>query len=72
MTQQERDDAAAIAAFIRSKGVTRCPTVCAVPTQASVDAADRRVLERRDAEREARREERRLRDVAVYRFGRAA
>jgi hypothetical protein len=35
------DYEAAVAAFLRNKGVTRCPTVCAVPTQATVAAADR-------------------------------
>jgi hypothetical protein len=35
------DYEAAVAAFLRSKGVTRCPTVCAVPTQGSVAEADR-------------------------------
>jgi hypothetical protein len=70
MTQQEHD--AAIAAFISQKGVTRCPTACAVPTHASIAAADRQALRQRAEEREARREERRLRDVAIYRFGRAA
>ena len=35
------DYEAAVAAFLRKKGITRCPTVCAVPTQASVDEADR-------------------------------
>jgi len=34
-----------IAEFIRSKGVTRCPTACVSPTQASVAAADRAELE---------------------------
>jgi hypothetical protein len=37
---------AAIAAFIRTKGVTRCPTACAATTQGSVPAADRAALER--------------------------
>jgi len=54
----EQDDEA-ITAFIRAKGVTRCPTACAAPTQA---AADRRALrqraERREAAREAARKER--------------
>jgi hypothetical protein len=50
MTEQERE--AAIAAFIRQKGVTRCPTACAVPTQASIAAADRQALSRRAEERE--------------------
>lgn len=36
--------AAAIAAFIEKYGVKRCPTACAVPTQASVSAADRAAL----------------------------
>ena len=36
---------AAVAAFIRSKGVTRCPTACLVRTQASVPDADRAALE---------------------------
>ncbi len=35
------DYEAAVADFLRKKGVTRCPTVCAVPTQASVGEADR-------------------------------
>lgn len=35
------DYEAAVAAFLSSKSVTRCPTVCAVPTQASVAEADR-------------------------------
>jgi hypothetical protein len=36
---------AAVAAFIRSKGITRCPTACALPTQGTVDAADRAALQ---------------------------
>ena len=43
---------AAVAAFIRSKGVTRCPTACLVRTQASVGAADRAALEQYEAGRE--------------------
>ena len=35
----------AIAEFIRTKGVTRCPTACVLPTQGSVDEADRAALE---------------------------
>ena len=34
MSQSEYD--AAIAAFIRSKGITRCPTACVVRTQGTV------------------------------------
>jgi hypothetical protein len=70
MTQQEYE--AQVAAFIRIKGVTRCPTACAVPTQASVAEDDRQALRRRDAEREAKREERKLRETAMFRFGVAA
>jgi hypothetical protein len=43
---------AAVAAFIRNKGITRCPTACLVRTQASVPAADRAALERHEAGRE--------------------
>ena len=48
---------AAVAAFIRNKGVTRCPTACLVRTQASVPAADRAALERYEAGREQSRRE---------------
>ena len=70
MTQKEHE--AAVAAFIGAKGVTRCPTVCAVRTQGSVAAADRLALRQRDERREAMREKRRLREAARYRFGIAA
>jgi hypothetical protein len=43
---------AAVAAFIRNRGVTRCPTACLVRTQASVPEADRTALEHYEAERE--------------------
>lgn len=36
---------AAVAAFIRTKGVTRCPTACALPTQGTIAAHDRAALE---------------------------
>ena len=45
----------AIASFIRTKGVTRCPTACVLPTQGTVSAADREALERYALAREARR-----------------
>ena len=44
MPHHDRD--AEIAAFIRTKGVTRCPTACVVPTQGSPDRADQAALER--------------------------
>jgi hypothetical protein len=43
MSHYDRD--AEIAAFIRTKGVTRCPTACVVPTQGSPDLADQAALE---------------------------
>jgi hypothetical protein len=53
-----KDSEAAVAEFIRTKGVTRCPTACVLPTQGSVAAADREALEeyavRRDRLRRAR------------------
>ncbi len=53
-----KDCEAAVAEFIRTKGVTRCPTACVLPTQGSVAAADREALEeyavRRDRVRRAR------------------
>jgi hypothetical protein len=36
---------AAVAAFISTNGITRCPTACALPTQGTVAAADRAALE---------------------------
>ena len=35
---------AAIAEFMRTKGITRCPTACAVPTHADVPDTDRVAL----------------------------
>ena len=51
-----------VAEFIRTKGVTRCPTACVLPTQASVAAADREAL----GEYVARRAERRRARVAAH------
>jgi hypothetical protein len=50
-----RDYEAAVAAFIRAKGITRCPTACALPTQATIAARDRTALEDYAAKREGRR-----------------
>ena len=54
----ENEYAAAVAEFLRKKGVTRCPTACVVPTRADVTAADRAALRDNDAAREAARQER--------------
>ena len=43
MGQKEYE--AAVAAFIRTKGVTRCPTACALPTQGTIAPQDRAALE---------------------------
>ena len=53
----ETDYEAAVAAFLRSKGVTRCPTVCVVPTQATVGEADRAAYRDYVAAQEAARAE---------------
>ena len=37
----DADYQAAVAAYLSTKGATRCPTVCMVPTQATVAEADR-------------------------------
>ena len=50
MSQAEYD--AAVAAFIRTKGITRCPTACTHPTAGTVSAADRAALEAYAGERE--------------------
>jgi hypothetical protein len=42
----------AVAAFIRTNGVTRCPTACALPTQAIVPHGDRAALGNHAARRE--------------------
>ncbi len=47
-----------IAEYIRTKGVTRCPTACVVPTQASVTEADRAALEEYRTARDRQRRER--------------
>ena len=59
MSQSEYD--AAVAAFITSKGITRCPTACVVPTQGTVSTADRQALQQRAADAEDRRHRRRPR-----------
>jgi hypothetical protein len=48
---------AVIAEYIRTKGVTRCPTACVVPTQASVNKADQAALEVYAVERNRQRRE---------------
>jgi hypothetical protein len=52
------NDEAAIAAFIRAKGIMRCPTACAAPTHASGSVADRDALRQRAERLEASHQER--------------
>lgn len=54
----DSDYQAAVAAFLRTKGVTRCPTVCVVPTQATIAEADRAAYRDYVTAREAARLER--------------
>ena len=49
---------AEIAAFIRTRGITRCPTACAAPTHAAGSTADREALRLRAERLEALRQER--------------
>jgi hypothetical protein len=53
--------AAAVAEFLRNKGITRCPTACVVPTHGKVTDADRAALRDYDAAREAARQEKLVR-----------
>jgi hypothetical protein len=53
MSQNEYD--AAVAEFMRTKGITRCPTACAVPTHANVAETDRAALRDYSAAKEAAR-----------------
>jgi hypothetical protein len=51
-------DCDAVAEFIRSKGITRCPTACVLPTQGLIAAADRIALEQHAVVRDRVRRER--------------
>jgi hypothetical protein len=53
MSQNEYD--VAVAEFMRTKGITRCPTACAVPTHADVAESDRAKLRDYNAARETAR-----------------
>jgi hypothetical protein len=64
MSQSEYE--AAVKDFIRTRGITRCPTACVVKTQGMVSLADREALQQRAAEFERLRLRRRLREP---RFG---
>ena len=62
-----------VAAFIRAKGVTRCPTACALPTQGTVAAADRAALEDYAIARaQTRRKRQAARERSFWNLGTAA
>jgi hypothetical protein len=66
----EDEDMAAVAAFIRSKGITRCPTACALPTQGTIDAADRAALRDYAAARsQSRKQKIAARERSLWAFG---
>jgi hypothetical protein len=48
---------AAVADFIRTRGITRCPTVCLAATHGSVTVTDRTALQRRAEHPEELRQE---------------
>ena len=52
------EDCYAVAEFIRSRGITRCPTACVLPTQGLITAADRIALEQYGVARDRVRQER--------------
>jgi hypothetical protein len=52
------DYQAAVAEFLRTKSVTRCPTACVAPTRTAVADADRVALRDYSAARETARMER--------------
>ena len=56
MSQNEYD--AAVAEFMRTKGITRCPAACAVPTHTDLPTADRVALRNYSDAKEAARMER--------------
>jgi hypothetical protein len=56
MKHANTDTDAAVAAFIATRGVTRCPAACATRTTASVPEADRKALTEHFEEIEARRQ----------------
>jgi hypothetical protein len=53
----ETEYQAEVAEYIRSRGVTRCPTVCLAPTQGAVPVSERLALRQRAQRREELREE---------------
>ena len=66
LTMCHEEYEAAVAAFIRRNGVTRCPTACALPRQAA-PAADQAALQRYAARRsQSRRQQAAGRDRSFW------
>jgi hypothetical protein len=57
-----------IAEFIRTKGITRCPTACVLPTQGSVSPADQAALEQYATVRDRLRQEKSVRSRLFFTF----
>jgi hypothetical protein len=62
----DADYQAAVAAYLSTKGATRCPTVCMVPTQATVAEADRAAYRDHIAAQEAARLAKKTLQQAVH------
>ena len=60
------DGEAVIAEFIRTRGITRCPTACVLPTQGSVSAADRTALQEHAVVQERLRQTRAAARLTLY------
>ena len=67
MSQDEYE--ATVSVFIRTKGITRCPTACALPTQGTVTSADRAAFENYAAACEWLRERRIAARRRLFHFG---
>ena len=64
------NDREAVAEFIRTKGITRCPTACVLPTQGLIPAADRVALEEHAVERDRlRRAQAAARWATIFKLG---
>ena len=63
---RQRPTEAAVAEFIRDKGITRCPTACVLPTQGEVAESDRAALAAYAIERERARRARAAQRARLY------
>ena len=68
-TPRQRHTEAAVAEFIRDKGITRCPTACVLPTQGEVAESDRAALAAYAIERERARRARAAQRARLYWLG---